>query len=41
MLHPSRLRVLKVNHRAKDLFERLGFVVDSVTDTHYLMRTPA
>lgn len=33
---PVRLRVLKVNP-ARGLYERLGFLCDSETDTHYLM----
>ena len=33
---PVRLQVLKVNP-ARRLYERLGFVVTSETDTHYLM----
>ena len=33
---PARLQVLKVNP-ARRLYERLGFVIYGVTDTHYLM----
>jgi ribosomal protein S18 acetylase RimI-like enzyme len=32
---PARLRVLKVNTRARKLYERLGFETVSETDTHY------
>ena len=34
---PVKLRVLKVNHRAKVFFERLGFTVIGDTETHYQM----
>lgn len=34
---PVKLGVLKVNARARQLYERLGFRVVSETDTHYLM----
>jgi len=34
---PAKLGVLKVNTRAKRLYERLGFRVVSETRTHYLM----
>ena len=34
---PLRLRVLHKNHRAKDLYERLGFVVIEALDNHLLM----
>ena len=34
---PLRLRVLHENHRAKDLYERLGFVVIETLDNHLLM----
>jgi ribosomal protein S18 acetylase RimI-like enzyme len=37
---PLTLRVLKVN-RARELYERLGFVVTGETDTHYQMRWSA
>ena len=33
---PARLQVLKVNP-ARRLYERLGFVIYDVTDTHFLM----
>jgi ribosomal protein S18 acetylase RimI-like enzyme len=33
-----KLQVIKVNKRAKTLYERLGFVVCGETDTHYQMR---
>jgi GNAT superfamily N-acetyltransferase len=32
-----RLQVLKVNERARVLYERLGFCITGETDTHYLM----
>lgn len=35
-----RLHVLKVNVRAKELYETLGFEVVGETDTHYGMETP-
>ena len=35
---PVRLQVLKVNARARDLYERLGFVITGETETHYKMR---
>ncbi len=35
---PVTLQVLKVNHRAKALYERLGFIVEGETATHRLMR---
>jgi ribosomal protein S18 acetylase RimI-like enzyme len=35
---PVRLQVLKVNKRARALYERLGFVETGRTDTHYLMQ---
>lgn len=34
---PVALRVLKVNIRARDLYQRLGFGVTGETDTHYIM----
>jgi ribosomal protein S18 acetylase RimI-like enzyme len=37
---PVRLRVLKVNP-AQRLYERLGFVVNGETDTHFLMERAA
>ncbi len=36
----ATLRVLKVNPRAKALYERLGFVVENETPTHHVMRRP-
>jgi len=33
------LGVLKVNTRAKKLYEKFGFKVESETDTHYMMTT--
>jgi ribosomal protein S18 acetylase RimI-like enzyme len=39
---PVRLRVLKVNHPARRLYERLGFTVVEEANTHYSMKaTPA
>jgi ribosomal protein S18 acetylase RimI-like enzyme len=35
---PLRLEVLKVNPRARVLYEKLGFVVTGETETHNLMR---
>ena len=35
---PVRLRVLKVNPRAVAFYERLGFTISDVTDTHFLMQ---
>ena len=35
---PVRLRVLKVNNRARAFFQRLGFVPMGETDTHDLMQ---
>lgn len=35
---PVRLRVLKVNPRAVVFYERLGFTISDVTDTHFLMQ---
>jgi|TARA_B110000263_G_scaffold209121_1_gene191060 ribosomal protein S18 acetylase RimI-like enzyme len=32
------LQVLKVNDRARQLYERLGFSTVEETDTHYLMK---
>ncbi len=32
------LQVLKVNGRARQLYERLGFSTAGETDTHYLMK---
>jgi ribosomal protein S18 acetylase RimI-like enzyme len=34
---PVRLRVLKVNARARAFYERLGFVQTGETETHTLM----
>ena len=34
---PVRLMVLKVNSRARQLYERLGFETVGETDTHYVM----
>lgn len=34
---PVRLRVLKVNPRARAFYERLGFVCAGETETHDLM----
>jgi ribosomal protein S18 acetylase RimI-like enzyme len=36
---PVTLQVLKVN-RARELYERLGFVLTGETDTHYQMKWP-
>ena len=36
---PVRLGVIRSN-RARDLYERLGFVVTDESDTHYFMRWP-
>jgi len=33
------LRVLKINHRARKLYEELGFSVISETETHFIMET--
>lgn len=35
---PVRLRVLKVNPRAVAFYERIGFTITDVTDTHFLMQ---
>ena len=35
---PVLLQVMKRNHRAKGLYDRLGFKVYGETDTHFLMR---
>lgn len=35
---PIQLRVMKVNPRARELYERLGFTVIGDTETHVLMR---
>ena len=35
---PVLLQVLKCNHRAKQLYDRLGFKVYGETETHLLMR---
>ncbi|MCP4354202.1 MAG: GNAT family N-acetyltransferase [Proteobacteria bacterium] len=32
---PLRLQVLKMNVRAKDLYERMGLTVENETDTHW------
>jgi ribosomal protein S18 acetylase RimI-like enzyme len=37
---PAALEVLKVNPRARRLYERLGFVAVGETATHVRMRTP-
>jgi RimJ/RimL family protein N-acetyltransferase len=37
---PVELRVIKANHPARRLYERLGFAVVGETETHYLMRWP-
>ncbi len=34
---PVRLQVLKVNRKARRLYERLGFVLRGETDTHFRM----
>jgi GNAT superfamily N-acetyltransferase len=34
---PVTLRVLRTNHRARALYERLGFALTGETDTHYHM----
>jgi ribosomal protein S18 acetylase RimI-like enzyme len=34
---PVRLRVMKVNPRAKAFYERLGFTVISEIETHFTM----
>ena len=36
---PVRLQVLKVNSRARQLYERLHFGIVDETDTHYVMST--
>lgn len=36
---PLKLGVLKVNTRARKLYENFGFKVESETDTHYMMTT--
>jgi ribosomal protein S18 acetylase RimI-like enzyme len=36
---PMTLQVLKVNHAARRLYERLGFYVTEETSTHYRMST--
>ena len=38
-MKPVKLQVLKVNVRARQLYERLHFRIVSETDTHYLMST--
>jgi ribosomal protein S18 acetylase RimI-like enzyme len=35
---PVRLQVLKVNERARALYQRLGFVETGETKTHFLMQ---
>jgi ribosomal protein S18 acetylase RimI-like enzyme len=35
---PIALQVLRSNHPAKRLYERLGFEVTGETETHYLMQ---
>ena len=35
---PVRLRVLRVNERARRLYERLGFATVGTTETHVVMR---
>lgn len=37
---PMTLQVLKPNHSARRLYERLGFHITEVTPTHYRMSTP-
>jgi ribosomal protein S18 acetylase RimI-like enzyme len=37
---PVRLQVLKVNSRARSLYERLGFVLIGETETHFEMEHP-
>jgi len=37
--HPVCLQVLKVNDRARRLYERLGFVITESTETHHRMTT--
>lgn len=37
---PVRLQVLKVNRRARALYDRMGFVQTAQTDTHYEMERP-
>lgn len=37
---PVRLQVLKVNTRARELYQRLGFITYAETLTHFLMRHP-
>ena len=34
---PVALQVLKVNRRARDLYQRLGFGVTGENDTHYIL----
>ena len=36
-MKPVRLQVLKVNVRARQLYERLRFEIVGETDTHYVM----
>jgi len=36
--YPVRLRVMKVNPRAKALYERFGFVVTEESETHHTMQ---
>jgi len=38
---PIRLNVLKVNERARALYERFGFNVTETTQRHYRMVRPA
>ena len=38
-MKPVRLTVLKVNLRARELYERLGFEAVGETSTHYVMST--
>ena len=38
---PVTLRVLKTNHPARRLYERLGFIITEETSTHYYMRRDA
>ncbi len=35
---PVRLQVLKANTRARSLYERLGFIENDQTNTHFLMQ---
>jgi ribosomal protein S18 acetylase RimI-like enzyme len=37
---PAELQVLKINTKARRLYERLGFETFELTETHHLMRRP-